>query len=51
MDRGVMALQVLRGFLSVPLPAIQSETWVVDAKVREPHLNPPVRMNFPGFSL
>ena len=30
----------------LPLPAIQSETWLVHAKVREPHLNPPVRMNF-----
>ena len=30
---------------SVPLPAIQSETWLVHAKVREPHTNPQVRMN------
>ena len=30
-----------RGPKSVPLPAIQSETWLVHAKVREPHLNPP----------
>ena len=35
----------------VRLPALQSETWLVHAKVREPHLNPLVRMNFPGFSL
>ena len=27
------------------------KTWLVHAKVREPHLNPPVRTNFPGFSL
>ena len=33
--------------LSVPLT---SETWLVHAKVCEPHLNPPVCMNFPGFS-
>ena len=26
---------------SVPLPTIQSETWLVHAKAREPHLNPP----------
>ena len=37
--------------LSVPLPTIQSETWPVHAKVREPHLNPPVRVNFPGVTL
>ena len=36
---------------SVPLLTIQSETWLVHAKVREPHLNPPVRMSFPGFPL
>ena len=35
----------------VPLPTIQSETWLVHAKVREPHLNPPVRMNFLPFAL
>ena len=31
----------LRQKYSAPLPAIQSETWLVHAKVREPHLNPP----------
>ena len=31
------------------LPTMQSEKWLVHAKVREPHLNPPVRMNFHGF--
>ena len=36
---------------SVPLPTIQSETWLVRAKVREPHLNPPVRMNFLPLAL
>ena len=44
--------RVLRRFFkSGPLPTLQSETWLVHAKVREPHLNPLVRMNFPGFSL
>ena len=38
-------------FISAPLPTIQSETWLVHAKVREPHLNPPVRVNFCGFTL
>ena len=37
--------------ISGPLPTLQSETWLVHANVREPHLNPLVRMNFPGFSL
>ena len=37
--------------VSVHLPTIQSETWLFHAKVREPHLNPPVHMNLPGFSL
>ena len=37
--------------ISVPLPTIQSETWLVHAKVREPHLNPPVRMNFLPLAL
>ena len=32
--------------MSVPLPTVQSETWLVHVKVCEPHLNPPVRMNF-----
>ena len=36
---------------SVPLPTIQSATWLVRAKVREPHLNPPVRMNFLPLAL
>ena len=36
---------------SVPLPTIHSETWAICAKVREPHLNPPVRVNFPGVTL
>ena len=38
---------------SVPLPTIRSETWLVQAKVQEPHglLNPPASMNVPGFSL
>ena len=36
----------VRMVISVPLPTIQSETWLVHAKVREPHLNPPFRMNF-----
>ena len=30
---------------------IQSETWLVHAKVREPHLNPPVLMNFLPLTL
>ena len=40
-------LQVVKSkdLLSAPLPTLQSETWLVHAKVREPHLNPPVRMN------
>ena len=33
-------------YLSVPLPTIQSETWLVRVKVCEPHLNPHVRVNF-----
>ena len=32
---------------SAPLSTIQSETWLVDTKIREPHLNPLFRMNFP----
>ena len=36
---------------SVPLPTLQSETWLVRAKVRKPHLNPPVRMNFLPLAL
>ena len=36
---------------SAPLPTLQSETWLVHAKVREPHLNPPVRMNFLPLAL
>ena len=36
---------------SVPLPTIQSETWLVHAKVREPHLNLPVHMNFLPLAL
>ena len=36
---------------SVPLPGIQSEIWLVHAKVREPHLSALVLLNFPGFSL
>ena len=39
------------GHCSVPVPTIQSETWLVHAKVREPHLNPPVRMNFLPLAL
>ena len=38
-------------YSSVPLPTIQSETWLVHAKVREPHLNHPVRMNFLPLAL
>ena len=49
-DRSPM-VQHLQGLLSVPLPTIQSETWLVRAKVREPHLSPPVRMNFLPLAL
>ena len=31
--------------VSVPLPTIQSKTWLVHKEVREPHLNLLVRMN------
>ena len=44
--RDVIPRLILKYLISVPLPAIQSETWLVHAKVREPHLNRPVRMNF-----
>ena len=43
--------RTFEGVASVPLPTIQSEKWQVHVKVREPHLNHPVPMNFPGFSL
>ena len=36
---------------SAPLPTLQSETWLVRTKVREPHLNPQVRMNFLPLAL
>ena len=32
-------------WMTVPFPTIQSEKWLIHAKVREPHLNPPVRLN------
>ena len=44
-------LRRLRLTKSVPLPTIQSETWLVHAEIREPHLNPPVRMNFLPLAL
>ena len=34
--------------LSVPLPTIKSETWLVHAKVREPHPNPRFVWTFPA---
>ena len=33
---------------SIPLPTIQSETWLVHEQVREPHVNPPVHMIGPS---
>ena len=36
---------------SVPLPTVQSETWLIHAKVREPVLNPLIRMNFLPLAL
>ena len=31
---------------SVPLPTIQSETWLVQKQIHEPHMNSPICMNF-----
>ena len=39
------------GSYSVPLPTIQSEAWPIHEQVREPHLNPPVRMHFRPLAL
>ena len=43
---GTSRLEQCENHNSVPLPAIKSETWRVRAKVREPHLNPPLCTNF-----
>ena len=48
-----------RNSLRVAMPAevfhhlstLQSETWLVHAKVHELHVNPPVRLNFPRLAL
>ena len=37
--------------VSVPLSTIQSEAWLVHEQVRQPRVNPPVRMNFRTLSL
>ena len=36
--------------MDLPLSTIQSETWLVHEQICEPHLNPPVGMNFHGFA-
>ena len=33
------------------LRTLEIQSWLVHAKVRKPHLNPQVRMNFPSFYL